>query len=178
MTLEKISVASLICETPRLLLRKITYDDAEPLLQILGDPEVMKFSVLGVDDESGVRKFIDVTLKRYERDGIAQWAVIEKQTNAFIGECGIAVQMIDGQKEYEIGYRFNRKFWRKGFATEAAIACRDYGFNQLRLTRLISIIEKENIASIGVAKKVGMTLEKESVFHNIPVQIYSLEKNT
>ena len=169
---------SLICETPRLILRKITSEDAESLLQILGDPEVMRFSISGADDESGVRKFIDATLKRYERDGTAQWAVIEKQTQAFIGECGIAVQMIDGQKEYEIGYRFNRKYWRKGFASEAAIACRDYGFHQLGQKRLISIIEKENIASIGVAKKVGMTLEKESVFHNIPVQIYSMEKNT
>lgn len=158
------------------MLRKMTNEDIEPLLQILGDPEVMRFSVLGVDDESGVRKFIDVTLKRYERDGTAQWAVIEKQSGTFIGECGIAVQMIDGQKEYEIGYRFNRKYWRQGFASEAAIACRDYGFQKLQLKRLISIIERENVASIGVAKKVGMTLEKESVFHNIPVQIYSLEK--
>ena len=82
--------------------------------------------------------------------------------------------MIDNQKEYEIGYRFVREYWGQGLASEAAIACRDYGFKKLNLNRLISIIEKENTDSIKVAKKVGMILEKESCFHSIQVEIYSL----
>ncbi len=167
-----------LCETSRLKLRKIENHDVEALLKILGDPEVMKFSVHGPDSTEGVHKFIEATQKRYDRDGMAQWAVILKDSGALIGECGISVQMIDGKKEFEIGYRFNRQYWRKGFGSEAALACRDYGFNNLNLERLISIIEKENTASIGVAKKVGMTLEKESTFYEIPVEIYSMKKES
>lgn len=163
-----------VAETSRLILRKIVDQDADSLFEILGDPEVMKFSVHGPDTREGVLKFIDGTKKRYERDGVAQWAVICKETGAFVGECGIAVQMVDGKKECEIGYRFMRKYWGQGLASEAAIACREFGFKKLKLDRLISIIEKENKASIGVARKVGMTLEKEAKFYEIPVEIYSL----
>lgn len=102
---------SIVCDSSRLYLRKIVYEDASSLFKILGDPEVMRFSVNGPYNADGVRKFIESTLKRYERDGVAQWAVIEKQTEKFIGECGISVQLVDGIKEYEIGYRFNRNRW-------------------------------------------------------------------
>ncbi len=164
----------MLFESKRLLVREISEKDQDDLYQILGDPEVMKFSVHGPDTREGILKFIEVTKKRYDRDGVAQWAVIEKATGNFIGECGISVQTIDGVKEYEIGYRFARPYWGQGYATEAAIACRDYGISTLGLNRFISIIESENERSIRVAEKVGMTLEKESSFHNIPVRIYSL----
>jgi len=169
-------MSDVICETPRLILRKIVDADVDSLLPILGNAEVMRFSLHGPDDREGVQKFIDATKKRYVRDGVAQWAVILKSSGAFVGECGISVQMIDEKKEYEIGYRFNPLYWKQGLASEAAIACRDYGFNELKMERLISIIEKENIASIGVAKRVGMIIEKEAVFHGIPIEIYSLQK--
>jgi RimJ/RimL family protein N-acetyltransferase len=165
----------IICQTSRLILRKILPSDFDGLFEVLGDAEVMRFSVRGPESHEGVHKFLEATAKRYERDGVAQWAVIEKETGKFIGECGISVQMIDGKKEYEIGYRFSRRFWGKGYATEAAIACRDYGIQSLGLTRLISIIESENNRSIRVAEKVGMELEKESNFHGIPVRIYSMK---
>ncbi len=170
-------MTDIICETPRLILRKIVDEDVDPLLSILGDADVMRFSVHGPDNRDGVLKFIAATKKRYSRDGVAQWAVILKSSGALIGECGISVQTIDDTKEYEIGYRFNPQYWKRGFGSEAAIACRDLGFQKLNIKRLISIIEKENDASIGVAKKVGMSLEKESVFQGIPVQIYSIESD-
>jgi RimJ/RimL family protein N-acetyltransferase len=166
----------MIFETERLFFRHITNNDSNELMKILGDPEVMRFSVCGAEDHTGVQKFIDNTLKRYRRDGLAQWAVILKKTEAFIGECGISVQEVDGVKEFEIGYRLNRAYWGKGFATEAATACRDFGTQAKNIERLISIIETENYASIRVAEKVGMQLEKDSVFHKIPVKIYSLCK--
>ena len=165
-----------IFETPRLILRKIVDEDVDSLLSILGNQEVMRFSVHGIDDRTGVLKFINATKRRYLRDGTAQWAVILKSSGVLIGECGISVQVIDGNNEYEIGYRFHPQYWRQGFGSEAAIGCRDYGFEKLNLHRLISIIEKENRASIGVAKKVGMSLEKESTFYKIPVEIYSIQK--
>lgn len=173
----KLGSPAVITETPRLLLRKIQESDFDALLKILGDPEVMRFSLHGAEDHDGVRKFLESTWQRYERDGVAQWAVVLKETGACIGECGISVQIIDGIKEYEIGYRLAKSYWGQGLATEAAKVCRDLGFGQLVISRLISIIEAENKASIRVAEKVGMRMEKESAFHGISVKIYSLEMN-
>ncbi len=170
-----VEMDKLICETSRLILRKIDRDDFGAFLEILGDPEVMKFSVRGPANSDGVQKFLDATEKRYERDGVAQWAVVEKESGAVIGECGISVQHIDGLKEYEIGYRFSRQKWGKEYATEAAIACRDYGFKKLGLKRIISIIEAKNQRSIRVAEKVGKRIEKNSTFYDIPVCVYSIE---
>jgi [ribosomal protein S5]-alanine N-acetyltransferase len=167
---------NIICETPRLRLRMIDSGDFDALMNILGDAEVMKFSIHGPETHEGIQKFLDGTQKRYERDGVAQWAVILKESGQFIGECGISAQIVDGNQELEIGYRFARKYWGKGYATEAAVACRDYGFTQKNYSRLISIIEAENSASIRVAEKVGMRVERESEFHGIPVKIYSLAR--
>ncbi len=176
MATSKPEIIEIIAETPRLRLRKFLEADFEDLYLVLSHPEVMRFSVRGPYDRDGIARFLDVTQKRYEKGGVAQWAVVLKETGKCIGECGISVQDIDGKKQHEIGYRLARPLWGKGYATEAAMACREYGFNVKGLTRMISIIETENHASIRVAEKVGMKLEKESVFHEIPVRIYSLSK--
>jgi len=165
----------IICETSRLILRKFNESDVEPLLSILGDPEVMRFSIKGPATREDIQtKYLPSCLKRYSRDGLGQWAVVRKSDGICIGECGICAQEIDGQREFEISYRMRRDCWGLGLATEAARACRDYGFKQAGLHRLISIIESENAASIRVAEKMGMTLAKSASFHNIPVLIYSV----
>jgi RimJ/RimL family protein N-acetyltransferase len=166
---------AIVCETSRLLLRKFHESDAEPLLSVLGDPEVMRFSIRGPVTREDIRtKYLPGCLKRYSRDGLGQWAVVRKSDGMCIGECGICVQEVDGESEFEISYRMRRDCWGIGLATEAARACRDYGFKQAGLHRLVSIIESENAASIRVAEKMGMTLEKRASFHNIPVLIYSV----
>jgi [ribosomal protein S5]-alanine N-acetyltransferase len=165
-----------ILESPRLILRKFTSSDLGSILKVIGDPEVMKFSTTGPEDEHGGRKFLEACMRRYERDSIGQWAVILKETGQLIGECGISVQLVDGLKEFEISYRILRSLWGMGLGSEAAIACRDYGFDSLGLKRMISIIESENKPSIRVAQKMGMVLEKKSLFSNIPVEIYVTEK--
>jgi ribosomal-protein-alanine N-acetyltransferase len=110
------------------------------------------------------------------RDGLGQWAVVRKSDGICIGECGICAQEVDGEREFEISYRLRRDCWGNGLATEAARACCDYGFKQAGLRRLISIIEAENAASIRVAEKMGMTLEKRASFQGIRVLIYSVAK--
>ena len=168
---------SIICETPRLILRKFNESDVEPLLSFLGDPEVMRFSMRGPETREDIQtKYLPSCLKRYARDGLGQWAVVRKSDGSCVGECGICVQEVEGEKEFEISYRMRRNCWGIGLATEAARACRDYGFQNVGLRRLISIIESENIASIRVAEKMGMTWEKSASFHKIPVLIYSVAK--
>lgn len=168
---------SIVCETSRLILRKFNESDVDALLGFRGDPEVMRFSITGPDTREDIRtKYLPSCLRRYARDGLGQWAVVRKSDGRCVGECGICVQEVDGEKEFEISYRMRRDDWGNGLATEAARACRDYGFTQAGLHRLISIIESENAASIRVAEKMGMILEKKATFHNIPVLIYSVAK--
>ena len=137
----------------------------------------MRFSVSGTRTREDSRaKYLSGCLARYSRDGVGQWAVVRKSDGALIGECGICVQQVDGGREYEISYRLRRDCWGQGLATEAAIACRDYGFTTAGLSRLVSIIEAENVASIRVAEKMGMRFEKNALFHNIAARIYSISK--
>jgi ribosomal-protein-alanine N-acetyltransferase len=165
----------IVCETPRLILRQFDEGDVESLLNYLGDPEVMRFSVSGPKTREDIQtKYLPGCLKRYARDGLGQWALIRKSDGLCVGGCGICTQEVESEKEFEIGYRLRRDCWGFGLATEAALACRDYGFHQAGLHRLISIIEAENVASIRVAEKVGMTLEKSASFYGIPVLIYGL----
>jgi RimJ/RimL family protein N-acetyltransferase len=157
-----------------LILREFKEIDLDDLMRIFGDPEVMRFSITGVKSKDDVRKLIESAGRSSARDGLAQWAVILKETGVLIGECGILSQTIDGKSEYEITYRFAKPHWGHGYATEAAAACCEYGFKVKSLPRLISIIEAENKSSIRVAERVGMTYEAEAIFHNIPVKVYSL----
>jgi RimJ/RimL family protein N-acetyltransferase len=168
-------VESIVCESPRLILQKFNEGDAGALFDFRGDPDVMRFSITGVETREDIQtKYLPSCMKRYSRDGFGQWAVIRKSDGRCIGECGICVQVVDGTREYEISYRLRRDCWGLGLATEAARACVDYGFKKAGLTRLISIIEEENSASIRVAQKMGMTLEKRATFHHVSALIYSV----
>ena len=166
---------SVIFQTLRLILRKFNESDLEPLLSFRGDPEVMRFSLTGPETREDIQaRYLPACLRRYSRDGLGQWAVIRKSDGLCVGECGICIQEVEGKREFEISYRMRRDCWGNGLATEAAQACCDYGFKKVGLRRLIAIIESENAASIRVAEKIGMTLEKRASFHKIPVLIYSV----
>jgi RimJ/RimL family protein N-acetyltransferase len=136
---------------------------------------VTRFSVNGAHTREDIQtKYLPSCLRRYSRDGFGQWAIVRKSDGACIGECGICAQEVDGKKEYEISYRLRRDDWGRGLASEAAQACRDYAFKRLGLQRLISILEPDNAASVRVAERMGMTLEKRAAFHNVAVLIYSV----
>lgn len=164
-----------IIETPRLILREFSEHDIEAVFAFRGDPEVMRFSVTGPETIDMIRtRFLPRCRERYAKDGCGQWAVVQKSDGVCVGECGICLQQVEGESEYEIGYRLHRDHWKKGLAAEAAAACRDYGFQKMGLKRLVSIIEAENAASIRVAERTGMTLEKRATFYQIPVLIYAM----
>ena len=164
-----------ICQTSRLILRKFNENDVDQLLSFRSDPEVMRFSISGPETRVDIQtKYLPSSFRRYSRDGLGQWAVVRKSDGICVGECGICVQEVNGKREFEISYRIRRDCWGNGLATEAARACCEYGFNSAGLHRLISIIESGNAASVRVAEKMGMTLEKRALFHGIPVLIYSV----
>lgn len=104
------------------------------------------------------------------------WATIHKADHKLIGRCGLIPQLVDGQKEVEIGYLLAKEYWGRGLATEAAVAIRTYGF-ELGFNRLISLIVPENIASQKVALKNGMKYEKDTSHAGIKHRVYAIHQN-
>jgi len=150
----------MILETERLILRKLTLKDAEEWHKILSDPESMAHYP-STYTFNQTKAWIEKNTLRYNNEGFGLWAAILKENNMFVGDCGISLQVIDGVKVPEIGYHINKKYTGKGLATEAAIACRNYGFNELGLKEIYSYMKYTNIGSYRVAEKNGMSLIKE-----------------
>ena len=94
------------------------------------------------------------------------------------GYAGLMSQSIDGEDLIELGYRLDPKYWGRGLASEAALAISQYAFDRLQFDQIISIIDPKNIRSVGVASRIGMHYWKDSLFHNISVQIYALKRNS
>lgn len=161
-----------VLETDRLLLRCLTRDDADNLLGIFTDPHAMRYFP-ATKTRAQTIEWIDWNLDSYRQRGYGLWAVVLKESGEFAGQCGLIMQpAVDGRDEVEIGYSFLARKWNFGFATEAAIACRDFGFATLRLKRLVSLIDPANLASRRVAEKVGMSCEKEIERWNKRMLVY------
>ncbi len=125
-------------------------------------------------DRAGVEQWIARNMERYEKKGYGLWAMVLKSTGELIGDCGLTEQNVDGVEDVEIGYHVRSDLWGQGLATEAARACRDYGFAQLRVERLISLIRPENVPSRRVAEKNGMIVWKEVMWRGLPHLVYAV----
>jgi [ribosomal protein S5]-alanine N-acetyltransferase len=167
-----------ILQTPRLHLREFTAQDADALALVLSDPETMRYYPAPYD-RAGVEQWIERNRQRYRDDGVGLWAMELKspntQTQELIGDCGIILQHVEGERLHEIGYHLRRDFWGQGLATEAAVACRDWAFAHLKTDRLISLIRPENLPSRRVAERVGMTIWKEVNWRGFQHLVYSIE---
>ena len=97
-------------ETDRLIARQLSYRDIPLLTAMLGDPEVMKFSVRGVCDEEATRKFVDWCLECYAAHGLGPWAFCEKKSGDFIGFCGVGPELVADVEQISLGYRLARRF--------------------------------------------------------------------
>lgn len=165
----------MILETPRLLLRQFRAQDAEALQAVLGDPLAMEFYPEPLD-RRGVEDWIGKNLERYQRDGHGLWALMLKDSNDLIGDCGCTIQEVEGRNEIEVGYHVRRDLWGNGYATEAARACTGYAFRSLSAKRVISMIRPENLRSIRVAEKNSMIREKIILWRNYDHCIYAKKK--
>jgi ribosomal-protein-alanine N-acetyltransferase len=152
-------------------------DDIEPFAKICANPNVMRYIGDGQPVSLHIiAEKISEWIELYEQQKYGLMALVIKETNEFIGFCGLIHQTVDGNECIELGYRLDEAYWRKGIATEAALAVRDYAFNVLEIPLLISIIHHQNDASKDVAKKVGMTLMKQTNFKNVLVDVFYLKK--
>lgn len=148
--------------TPRLTLRELTMDDLPALHAVLSDPESMRFYPHPFLREETMR-WIAWNLRNYAEHGFGLWAVVLREGGQLIGDCGITLQSIDGQRQPEIGYHIHRSCTNLGYATEAAQACRDYAFAALGFPAIYSYMKHDNLPSRRVAEKNGMRLVKEYV---------------
>lgn len=154
----------MILETERLALREMQPSDFDALCRIMQDEQTMT-AYEGAFSDAEVQAWLDRQLERYRTWGFGLWAVILKETGAMIGQCGLTMQPWKGQEVLEIGYLFERGYWHRGYATEAARACKAYAFDVLNANEVCSIIRDTNTASQNVALRNGMQRADSWVKH-------------
>lgn len=147
----------MIFETERLYLREMNQSDFNSLCKILQDEETM-YAYEGAFDDEEVQEWLDRQISRYRKWDFGLWAVVLKETDEMIGQCGLTMQPWKDKEVLEIGYLFQRKYWHKGYATEAAKACKKYAFEVLDAREVCSIIRDTNVASQNVAVRNNMVV--------------------
>ncbi|MNU76505.1 anhydro-N-acetylmuramic acid kinase [compost metagenome] len=145
----------IVLETERLYLREMTPEDAESAYLLNLDPEVIRYTGDDPFESMEEAKAFLEKYDHYQKYGFGRWGVILKETNEYLGWCGL--KYTPELDEFDIGYRFMRKFWGFGYATEAAEACLHYGFDQLTLPAIVGRAMPENGASVRVLEKIGLT---------------------
>ncbi len=148
-----------IIETERLYLRELIIDDKKELMKVLSDSESMEFYPNPFSEEE-VGKWIQWNIENYQQYKHGLWAVILKEGEVFIGDCGITMQNIENEIVPEIGFHIIKEYCNKGFATEAALACKEYAFKVLHYPKIFSYTTVQNIPSQKVAAKIGMQVYK------------------
>lgn len=143
-------------QTRRLRLREMTDDDLDDMAALLGDPDVMRYyPATNTRDEA--QGWIDWNKRNYAAHGFGLW-IVTTADGDFVGDCGLTWQPVGGSPALEVGYHVRPAFQGRGFATEAAAACRDAA-RALGVTHLVAIIHPDNRASQRVAEKIGLALE-------------------
>jgi len=162
-------------ETERLLLRQFTMDDLDDLYFIYSHPDLSKYlsneQPLRLDQ---TRAAINSIIESWQQHKFGVWAVVYKKHRKLIGHCGL--KFLENTPEVQIGYLLLKDYWRRGLGTEAAAAVLKYGFDVVKLERIVAIAKPENIASRRVMEKVGMKYEKDAYFYENDVVYYSLSR--
>lgn len=146
-----------VLETRRLYLREMNPSDYGAVKRMLQDEDVM-YAYNGVFTDQEIRDWFGRQIAKYHKEGLGMWAVVLKGTGEMIGQCGLSKRPWKDRDVLEIGYLFQKTYWHKGYATEAARACKEYAFTKLCAEEVFSIIRNTNIASQNVALRNGMTM--------------------
>jgi [ribosomal protein S5]-alanine N-acetyltransferase len=162
-------------ETERTIMRKLTTEDAKDFYTLNLDEKVLKYT--GDKPFENIQASIDflTNYDQYEKYGVGRLAVIDKETSKFIGWCGLKYSQ--DKNEYDIGFRFYRNYWNKGYATETSKKCLNVGFTELGIEKIVGRAMKENIGSVKVLEKIGMTFKETFDFEGHEGVIYELTNN-
>jgi RimJ/RimL family protein N-acetyltransferase len=150
--------------------------DLDFIARMLADPDVMRYYPKRYTRDEA-RTWIERQEGRYARDGHGLWLIFDRTTQEPRGQCGLAIQSVEGTSLPEIGYLVHRPYWRQGYASEAAAAVRDYAFGALGKDLVISLIRPINLPSQGVARKLGMRPEPRLVqFHDLEHMVWKITR--
>lgn len=170
-------------ETERLLLREIRETDVDGIFELDSNPEVHKY--LGgrpIKTKDEALRIIQFIQKQYKEHGIGRFACIEKSSGDFIGWSGLKFntgekEELNGHRNFiDIGYRFIPRYWRKGYGYESAVACLDFGFNEMNYKKIYGCALKDNIGSNKILSKIGLKFVNEFTFENDKAIWYELTK--
>jgi RimJ/RimL family protein N-acetyltransferase len=168
---------TIILETKRLILRHQVIEDLDDLWALYCNPNITKYIPDAPRTRAEAKEELEWFMNGHPKHPeLGLWGTIHKETGRFIGRCGLLPWTIDGQTEVEVAYTIAQEYWGQGLGTEAAQAILQYGFEHLNLSRLICLIDPENVASQRVAEKMGMILEKKVDGYegdNVPFFVYS-----
>jgi ribosomal-protein-alanine N-acetyltransferase len=156
-------------------MRQIVHDDLEALASMNADPDVMRYIGDGKPqslEQAQLR--ISAITNHWEKHGFGLCAVLDRATSDFAGFCGL--QYLDDTSEIEVGYRFKKRFWGMGLATEAAQASLEYGFGRLGLDRIVAVVHPENLASQHVVDKLGLRYIKDARYYDTLLRYYAITR--
>jgi len=165
----------IITTSQRLILREFKQSDAIHFYNLNKDPEVIKYTgdppFISVSE---AEEFI-INYSAYKKHGYGRWAACLKESQEFIGFCGLKYH--PKEKITEVGFRFFKNQWNKGYATESALACLSYGFSELNLKEIYAHAHVKNIASQRVIKKCGLYFVKEIIYNKQPAKLYCIKNS-
>lgn len=166
--------------TERLLMRDIMDSDVQAMFAMDSDPDVHVF--LGnkpISTMEEATKIINNIQQQYRDNGIGRWAVVEKESGAFIGWSGfrlITDVVNDKTNYYDLGYRFLKRYWGQGYASEAAIASLNHGFQNLGFDEIVGIADVNHSASNIILAKSGLIKRNEFFYEEVLHNFYTLTK--
>jgi RimJ/RimL family protein N-acetyltransferase len=170
---------NLILETDRLILREMLLSDAEALFEMDSNPNVHKYlwnkPLTSIDE---VYQYIEMVRNQYLENNIGRFVVVLKETNELIGWAGLKynTEMVNDKVHfYDIGYRLNEKFWKKGYASEASFAWLDYGFNVMQIEIMEAAAHTDNIASNRILQKIGLKMTEQYLEEGVSWNWYELK---
>ncbi len=166
---------NVVIETERIRLREMGLSDLDFVAEILSSPKAMlHFPKLYSRKEAQLA--VEKHMFRYKLQGHSVWIMEDKKLNESVGYLGLTMQSVENKAEPEIGYILHPNHWKNGYATEGAIATRDYAFNTLNYPYVISLIRPVNLPSQAVAKRVGMKVSRKVHFFGYEHLVYRIDK--
>jgi [ribosomal protein S5]-alanine N-acetyltransferase len=171
---------TIFLKTERLILRELLPSDEEKMFELDSDKDVHKY--LGNQPFTKMedsREIIYFIRKQYQDAGIGRWAVIDIVTNEFMGWAGL--KLVKDLTNfhinyYDLGFRFIKRFWKQGYATECSEAIIAYGFSELKLNEIYAMADVNNSDSRHVLEKVGMIYKEDFDFRGDLHAWYKISK--
>lgn len=157
------------------MLREMQLHDLDFVAVMLAHPEVMQFwpkTYSRAEAEAWIRR----QQERYAEHGYGLWLAVDRVTDVPVGQVGVVTSHVEDADEPALSYLIHRPFWRRGYATEAAAACRDYVFDRLDRPWVVTLIRPENVPSQGVATKLGMVPGRSIPYKGFEHVVYSVTR--